>query len=250
LKQDADNEDAALPLAEEYSKAGRWADAVPLLDALVKRSGKREPEEQHRLAFMLGEAALKTGDTEAAIKALTKASQLDAQHLPTLLALSSAYYQAQNWDQAFKYYQMLLVHHRDALAKDEISDVFYKLGVVKREQGDRRKALNMFDKALEEDAHHRPTLEAVVGLYQAQSDWEQVIHFKKKILEQVEGDERFAMLDEIGDLWNEKLRNPQKAIESYAEASDMRPKDHKLLHKLLMLYQSTKQWDQAIDIIQ
>ncbi|WP_053234357.1 tetratricopeptide repeat protein [Sandaracinus amylolyticus] len=250
LKQDADNEDAALPLAEEYTKTQRWADAVPLLDALVKRSAKRDASEQHRLAFMLGEAALKTGDTDAAIKALSKASQLDQQHLPTLLALSSAYYQASNWDQAFKYYQMLLVHHRDALAKDEITDVFFKLGVVKREQGDRRKALNMFDKALEEDAQHRPTLEAVVGLYQSSSDWEQVIHFKKKILEQLDGEERFAMLDEIGDLWNEKLRNPQKAIESYADASEMRPKDHKILHKLLMLYQSTKQWDQAVEIIQ
>ncbi|MDQ3031105.1 MAG: hypothetical protein M3Y87_01715 [Myxococcota bacterium] len=250
LKQDADNEDAALPLAEEYCKNARWADAVPLLDSLVKRGGKREPDEQHRLSFMLGDAALKTGDTEAAIKALTKASQLDQQHLPTLLALSSAYYQATNWDSAFKYYQMLLVHHRDALGKDEITDVFYRLGVIKREQGDRRKALNMFDKALEEDAQHRPTLEAVVGLYQAADDWEQVIHFKKKVLELAEGAERFRMLDEIGDLWNEKLRNPQKALESYSEASALEPKDHKLLHKLLMLYQSTKQWDQAIEIIQ
>lgn len=250
LKQDADNEEAALPLAEEYCKTKRWADAVPLLDSLVKRAGKREPEEQHRLSFMLGEAALETGDTEAAIKALTKASQLDQQHLPTLLALSSAYYRASNWDQAFKYYQMLLVHHRDALGKDEITDVFYKLGVVKREQGDRRKALNMFDKALEEDAQHRPTLEAVVGLYQAASDWEQVIHFKKKVLELTDGEERFAMLEEIGDLWSEKLKNPQKAIESYHDASELKPKDHKILHKLLMLYQSTKHWDQAIEIIQ
>jgi tetratricopeptide (TPR) repeat protein len=250
LSKDADNEDAALPLAEEYTKTGRFAEAVPLLDSLVKRSAKREPEEQHRLSFMLGDAALRTGDTELAIKALSKASQIDQQHLPTLLSLSSAYYQAKNWDQAFKYYQMLLVHHRDGLGRDEITDVFYRLGVVKREQGDRRKALNMFDKALEEDAQHRPTLEAIVGLYQAADDWEQVIHFKKRVLEIAEIDERFRMLDEIGDLWNEKLHNASKAIESYQEASQLQPKDHKLLHKLLMLYQSTKQWDLAIEIIQ
>ncbi len=250
LAKDADNEDAALPLADEYIKTERFAEAVPLLDSLVKRSGKREPEEQHRLSFMLGDAALRTGDTELAIKALSKASQIDQQHLPTLLSLSSAYYQAKNWEQAFKYYQMLLVHHRDGLGRDEITDVFYRLGVIKREQGDRRKALNMFDKALEEDAQHRPTLEAIVGLYQAADDWEQVIHFKKRVLEVAEIDERFRLLDEIGDLWNEKLHNAPKAIESYQEASQLQPKDHKLLHKLLMLYQSTKQWDLAIDIIQ
>lgn len=249
-KQDPDNEDAALPLAEEYAKAERWQDAYPLLDMLVKRSGKRENDEQHRLAFMLGDVALRLGQHEAAIKALGKAYQLDQQHLPTLLKLSEAYYAAQDWEKAFKYYQMLLVHHRDSLGRDEITDVFYKLGVVKREQGDRRKALNMFDKALEEDPHHRPTLEAMVGIYEKSGDWEQVIHYKKQILEIADVTERFGMLDAIGDLWHEKLKNAQKAIEAYSEASELEPRDHRLLHKLLGLYQQTKQWDEAIKIIE
>ncbi|MCZ7678447.1 MAG: hypothetical protein M5U28_06615 [Sandaracinaceae bacterium] len=58
------------------------------------------------------------------------------------------------------------------------------------------------------------------------------------------------MLDEIGDLWHDKLKNSQKAIESYAEASELEPNNHRLLHKLLGLYQQTKQWDEAIGIIQ
>ena len=249
FRQDQDNEEAALPLAEEYAKQERWEEALPFFDMLVKRSGKREAAQQQHLAFMLGQAATKVGDTDAAVRALNKAHQLDPQHLPTLLALSNAYYAAKSWDQAFKHFQLVLVHHRDAVQSDELVDVFYKLGVVKREQGDRRKALNMFDKALEEDAGHRPTLEAVVSLYEGSGEWEQVIHFKKQILEQLSGDERYAMLEAIGDLWQEKAKNATKAIEHYAAALDLRPKSHKMLHKLLGLYQSTKQWDQAIDII-
>ncbi len=250
FRQDQDNEEAALPLAEEAMRTEDHENALPLLDMLVKRSGKREAGDQQRLAFMLGEAAQKTNNTDAAIKALTKAYQLDQQHLPTLLALSNAYYAAQNWEQAFKYYQMVLAHHRDDVDKEQLTDVFYRLGVIKREQGDRRKALNMFDKALEETATHRPTLEAVVGLYESQNDWEQVIHFKKQILEQASTDERFQMLEQIGDLWNEKVKNASKAVESYYEALEMRPKTHKLLHKLLILHQTTKQWDSAIEIIE
>ena len=249
-KQDGDNEDAALPLADEYVRAERWADAYPLLDMLVKRSGKREQSEQHRLAFMLGDVALRLKDHDSAIKALSKAYQIDQQHLPTLLKLAEAYYGAADWEKAFKYYQMLLVHHRDSLGRDETTDVFYKLGVVKREQGDRRKALNMFDKALEEDPHHRPTLEAMVGVHEKGGDFEQVIHYKKQVLEIADIAERFDMLDSIGDLWHEKLKNAQKAIESYAEASELDPKNHKILHKLLGLYQQTKQWDEAVGIIQ
>src|SRR5690606_39505356 len=93
-KQDPDNEDAALPLAEEYVRVERWADAYPLLDMLVKRSGKRDQNEQHRLSFMLGDVALRLAQHEAAIKALSKAYQIDQQHLPTLLKLAEAHYAA------------------------------------------------------------------------------------------------------------------------------------------------------------
>ena len=33
-----------------------------------------------------------------------------------------------DWDKAFKFYQMVLVHHRDKQSKDEIVDIFYRLG--------------------------------------------------------------------------------------------------------------------------
>lgn len=249
-ERDPDSEDAALPLAEEYLKQERWADAYPLLDMLVKRSGKREPEEQHRLAFMLGEVAMRQDDPEAAVKALTRAHQLDQHHLPTVLKLASAHFSASDWDSAFRYYQMMLVHHRESLAHDELTDVFYRLGVVKREQGDRRKALNMFDKALEEDPQHRPTLDAMLSLQLDAKDWEQAIHYKRLILDVADGDERFQVLDSIGDLFQDKVKDTGRAIESYAEASSLEPDNHKVLHKLLMLYQQTKQWDDAIDIIQ
>lgn len=249
-KLDEDNEDAALPLVDHYAKADRWGDAFPLLQMLVKRSGKREPDEQHRLAFMLGEAAAAVKEKEEAIKAFTKAYQLDSHHLPSLMGLARAHYEAADWEKAFKYYQMLLVHHRDSLGSVETTDIFYRLGVVKREQGERRKALNMFDKALEEDAGHRPTLEAVVGMYETQNDFEQVVHFKKRILENLlDEDERFKLLGEIGDIWREKLKNYQRAIECFSEASDLKPDNHVMLHKLLECYQLTKSWPEVIETI-
>ncbi|MEM9188384.1 MAG: tetratricopeptide repeat protein [Myxococcota bacterium] len=250
-KQDPDNQEAALPLANEYYGAERWDEAFPLLQMLVKRSGNREPDEQHRLAFMLGEVSTKLGNDEEAIRAFNKAYQLDSSHLPSLLGLAGSYYRTSDWEKAFKFYQMLLVHHRDSLGSDEITDIFYRLGVIKREQGERRKALNMFDKALEEDSYHRPTLEAVVGLYETQNEWEQVIHFKKQILEVADtDDERFDLLDQIGDLWKEKVGNQPKAIGAYSDASDIKPEDHKILHKLLIAYQETRQWEDAIEAIQ
>ncbi|MBX3245693.1 MAG: tetratricopeptide repeat protein [Myxococcales bacterium] len=251
LKQDPDNEDAALPLVAEYRRTERYAEAFPLLEMLVKRSGKREPHEQHRLAFELGETASKLAKHEEAIKAFERAYQIDATHLPTVFGVANAYFAAAQWDKAFKFYQMILLHQKDILGDAENTDIYYRQGVIKREQGERRKALNLFDKALEFDAHHRPTLEAIVGLYQQSNDWQQVVHFKKIILESVyDEDERFSMLDDVGTLWEEKLANPQKAIECWVEASTLKPEDHRLLHKLLGAYQKTRDWEKTIETIE
>lgn len=251
LAFDEDNEDAALPLAQHHFDNENHAEAYPLLYMLSKRAARREQPEQHKLALMLGQSALAVGNTEEAIKSYNKAYAIDSAHLPSLTGVAAAYYAAADWEKAFKFYQMLLVHHRDSLGREEITDIFYRLGVVKREQNEKRKALNMFDKALEEDNFHVPTLVAVIGLYEEQQKWDQVIHYKKQILEVATTDEeRFNLNVEIGDLWNDKQKNPGKAIESYKEATYLKPDDHPALHKLLAAYQRTKQWEEAIEIIE
>jgi tetratricopeptide (TPR) repeat protein len=246
---DPDNEDAAMPLAEEYVRQERYADALPLVDMLVKRANKRPQEEQHKLWFQYGTAAAATGDDEKALKGFANAHQLDPHHLPSLQGLAAAHYRLKDWEKAFKFYQMILVHHRDSLERDAVTDTFYRLGVIKREQNERRKALNMFDKALEENSLHRPTLEAVVALYAEGNEWEQVIHFKKQLLEVASESEQFKLLDEIGDLWKDKLKNAQKAIASWEDALVLQPKNHVVLHKLLGAFQEQKMWDRAIEVI-
>jgi tetratricopeptide (TPR) repeat protein len=251
IRLDVDNVDAALPLVREYAKLERWKEAEPLLQMLVRASVSREPSEQHALWLLYGQAAEQLHEDEVAVRAFGKAFELDAQDLTALRGLAAAHYRRKHWDNAFKFYQMVLVHHREELSSSETTDTCYRLGIVKREQGERKKALNMFEKALEEDPYHRPTLEALVASYNDDREFEQVIHYKKRVLEACDDpSERFTMFEEIGDLWSEKLKNPVKAIESYVEASQLQPQNHKLLHKLLALYQSTLQWEPTIETIE
>ena len=52
------------------------------------------------------------------------------------------------------------------------------------------------------------------------------------------------MLDEIGDIYKEKLQNPQKAIAAYLEALELAADEpRQLLHKVLDLYTR----DQAVE---
>jgi tetratricopeptide (TPR) repeat protein len=248
---DPDNEDALMPLVDAYLAHERFEDAFPLLQILVQRSDKREQDEQHRLALMLGETATKLGQARDAVAAYERAYELDNDDSDALKGLAGSYFRAEQWDDAFKYHQVLLVQHRDALGRDEITEVFYRLGVVKREQGEDKKARNMFDKALEEDTHFVPALEAMVELQTGEGDWASVVEYKKRILDVAdEPAVRAKLLVELGDLWAEKLSEPDQAAEAYTEALDLEPDNHRVLHKLLVTYQAAERWSEAIDVIE
>ncbi|MBN2528611.1 MAG: tetratricopeptide repeat protein [Deltaproteobacteria bacterium] len=250
LESNADNEKAAEPLVDVYIDAERYAEAERLLDMLIRLGGKRSPEELQPLQTKLGRVADKLNNREKALKAYQSAYDVNPQHLPALLNLADCLYRAEEWDKAFKLYQMVLVHHRDDRSKDEIVDIFYRLGNIKAKVKERRKALNMFDKALEIDGNHVPTLEAVIELQEEQKNYEQVIHFKKILIDAVEETGRqFELYEEIGDIWQSNLKNPQKAISAYQEACHIDPDNRPILHKLLPLYQATKQWQNVVETV-
>jgi tetratricopeptide (TPR) repeat protein len=251
LEADPDNQAAAEPLVDVYVRAERYEDAERLLDMLVRLGGKRPASEMQPLQRKLGQVADKRGNLEKALKALQTAYEMDTSHLPTLLGLADVLFRQQDWDKAFKLYQMVLVHHRDSQGQAEIVDIFYRLGYIKAQVKERRKALNMFDKALEIDPAHRPTLEQVVELHAEQKNFEQVIHFKKVLIDSVDDDrEKFKQWVEIGDIWQGSLKNPQKAIQAYQEGAEIDPDNRPVLHKLLPLYQTTKQWQKVVEVIE
>ena len=247
---DPENEEAALPLVDEYIVKSDWVRAEPLLDMLVRKSGKRERGEQHALQNKLGQVCAALEKDEKALKAYTAAHQLDLTDQVTIRGLADVSFRLKDWGSALTNYQKVLT----ALGEDEAearADVYYRLGCVKREQGQAKQAINNFEKALAVDAAHKPTLEALVSLYTELKDWKQVVAYRRQILDNVfEGEERFRMLNEIADVWNDQDKSPLKAIEALEEARELQPLNPGLLHKLIALYQATENWSKMIDTLQ
>jgi tetratricopeptide (TPR) repeat protein len=247
---DPENEDTALPLVDEYIGKAEWQRAEPLLEMLVRKSGKRERGEQHTLQNKLGQVCAALGQDDKALKAYTAAHQLDLTDQVTIRGLADVCFRLKDWGAALTNYQKVLT----ALGEDEAearADVYYRLGCIKREQGQAKQAINNFEKALSVDAAHRPTLEALVAIYNELKDWKQVVAYRRQILDNVfEGEERFRMLNEIADVWNDQDKNPAKAIEALEEARELQPLNPGLLHKLIALYQATENWSKMIDTLQ
>lgn len=247
---DPENEEAAMPLVDEYIAREAWDKAEPLLDMLTRKAGKRDRGEQHTLFNKLGMVTAAQQKDDKAFKAYSAAHQLDLTDQSTIRGLAEVCFRLKDWGAALTNFQKVLT----SLGEDEHearADVYYKLGCIKREQGQAKQAINNFEKALGVDASHRPTLEALVGIYSDLKDWKQVVAYKRQILDNVvDGEERFKVLLEIADIWNDQDKNPGRAIEALEEAKDLQPENRPLLHKLLALYEATQAWGRMIDTIQ
>jgi golgin subfamily B member 1 len=246
---DAENEDAAIPLILDYIDKKKYEAAEPLLDLLIRKSGKKDRAEQHDLQNKLGLVCAELGKDEKALKAYQAANQLDLTDQTTIRGLAEVCFRLKDWGPALTNFQKVLTSLEDGDTAAR-ANVYYKLGCIKREQGQAKQAINNFEKALGVDPTHRPTLEALVALYTGHKDWKQAVAYKRQILDNVlEEDERFTILCDIGDIWNDNDKKPAKAIEALEEALELKPSNIPLLHKMLALYQATENWSKMIDTI-
>ncbi len=250
MQCDEDCEEAALPLVEEYMQAGRFQEAEPLAELLVRKGRNRERSEQHMQHKLLGKVLSALGKDEKALKAYQSAHQLDLTDQETIRGIADVSFRLADWPSALTNYQKVLTSLGEE-ETDERTDVYYRLGCIKREQQQAKQAINNFEKALALNPEHRQTLEALVDVYQTAGDYKQVAAYKRQILDGVfDGNERYDILNEIADLWAEKENNAPKAIEALEEALDLKPQEPSLLHKILELYQKAEDWQKMVDTLQ
>jgi tetratricopeptide (TPR) repeat protein len=250
LELDPEHVEAATPLADIYYRQGEWAPLVPILEMLTRKADRRAHRELNILCYRLAKAAERLGDEEKALKYYRSAYELDATHLPTLVDRANLLYRRQQWDEAFKLYQTILVHHRESQSEAQIVEIFHRIGHIKMKIGDRAKSINMFEKALEIDPGHRPTLEALTEIHAAAGDWEAVIRQKRALLAHVESEEeKLHLHEQIIEVYKEKVKNPQKAIAAYLEALEVKTDARGLLADVLELLTETKQWKKAVEIL-
>ncbi|MES1208260.1 MAG: hypothetical protein ABUS79_20180, partial [Pseudomonadota bacterium] len=251
MQLDPEHVETGEPLSQIYFKREEWAPLVPVLEMLARKADKKTNRELTQLYHRLAKAADRLGENEKALKYYKQSYDLDSTYLPTLVDRAGLLYRLEHWDDAFRIYQTILVHHRDTQKDDEIVDIFFRLGRIKLKLNERTKAVNMFEKALEIQPGHRATLQALIDLYTDAGDFEAVIKQKRALLASpaTQQDEKFTISEEIAGIYKDKLNNPQKAIAAHLEALNYKPNDRQLLHALLDLFSETKQWKKAMEIL-
>jgi tetratricopeptide (TPR) repeat protein len=247
LSVDPEHVEAGERVAELLWKAERYPDLVPILEMLTRKEA--EPGLQVERLTRLAHAAHALDLDDKVGKAYARAAEIDETHLEAQRGRAAWHEKRGEWKDALAALEKVREHHEEDLPPSERVELMYGLGHCQLELGDKAKAKELIDRALELDPAHRPSL--LLSLELGEAKPESLIDAKKALLVTAAGvEEQAKLLGEIGDVWLEKLENRDEAISAWREGLELKNDDHKLLHKCLDAYVEDKAWPQALEMLE
>jgi tetratricopeptide (TPR) repeat protein len=140
-----------LALCDAYTAAGRSAEAATALEKVVASFAGKRSKELATIHQRLARARLADGDTVRALAELDQAFKIDPGSVAVLRDLGALAIETGDLERAQKTYRALLLQKLDPTSPISKAEVFLRLGEIAGRLGDRPKAVQMLERALEND---------------------------------------------------------------------------------------------------
>lgn len=144
-----------LLLCDAYTASGRERDATAVLEKIIQSYGGKRSKELSVYHHRLGKALAQLGDKDVALTQLDMAFKIDPGSVAVLKDLGVLALETNDLDRAQKTFRALLLQKLDPSAGISKGEVFFYLGEISAKQGDKAKAVQMLERAVENE----PTLE-------------------------------------------------------------------------------------------
>jgi tetratricopeptide (TPR) repeat protein len=143
--------DLLLALCDAYSSSGRGKDAIRALERIKESYGGRRSKELAAVHQRLAQAYLAESDNDKALIELDAAFKIDPGSVATLRDLGTLTLKMGDLERAQKTFRALLLQKLDPPAPITKAEVFFFLGDISHRQGDKPKAIQMLERAIEND---------------------------------------------------------------------------------------------------
>ncbi|MCL2448302.1 MAG: tetratricopeptide repeat protein [Polyangiaceae bacterium] len=140
-----------LALCDAYNASSRGREAAQVLERVIASFGARRTKELAIYHHRLARALTQLGQKDVALQQLDKAFRIDAGSVGVLRDLGVLAYEMNDLDRAQKMFRALLLLRLDPSAGISKGEVFYYLGEISEKQGDRARAVQNFERAIEND---------------------------------------------------------------------------------------------------
>ncbi len=144
-----------LLLVDAYTAAKRDRDAANVLERVIGSFGNKRTKELSLYHHRLGKALASIGDRDTALTQFDMAFKIDPGSVEVLKDLGVLALEANDLERAQKTFRALLLQRLDGSSGISKGEVFYYLGEISMKQGDKGKAVQMLERAVENE----PSLE-------------------------------------------------------------------------------------------
>ncbi|WP_437786482.1 protein kinase domain-containing protein [Sorangium sp. So ce1097] len=230
-------------------EAGRFLEAVRHYESLANRVDALPRDQGLKLLFRYVDALSKSGSSGKAIGTVQALLALAPDDPAAISRAAKVNLDAGRAREAAELYAGLVGRFGASLPERERADALLQLGEARLAAGDADAAVGPLNEAADLVPESPAPLALLSRVFEAKGEWEEVVRLKNRRLDVVSGDERSALLLEIGDLLATHLNDRTRAAKSYVAALDERPDDRKILTKLMQLYSEEKDWSKLIDIV-
>jgi tetratricopeptide (TPR) repeat protein len=241
---------AAKPLADIYFRSEQWDRAEQMMEVVVAGLDRNtESKELCRQYYRLGYITEKLSKEERALEHYRMSYELDATYLPALEGLGNALIKTEQWEEAYRIYQTILIHHRDSLSDAEVAELYWQIGDVNFQMGEVDRAIDSFTKALDIDDSHLSSMQYLLRIHEEQQNWEEAYEFGMQMVEYLDEDELFEHRLRMADMCRKELQDPFRAVDSLQGALRIRPDSLDVLTRLRDVYRETRQHQKAIETL-
>ncbi|MBT8496502.1 MAG: tetratricopeptide repeat protein, partial [Deltaproteobacteria bacterium] len=254
LELDNENTNAAEVAVKIYLEENRHAEALPVLEGLVASAADGQARARYMVA--LGDALLGAGDFDEAAAKYDAASGMDPTLVTAHLGRSRARFEHAKsaddemlWHEVARLLGVLSNDYADQLDAEQQAEVWRRLGVSHRTLGDLAKAEASLRKALQLVPGEVHALGVLAEVAAQKGDYKTVIEAKREQLKGAKPKRKLELLEQIGDVYVEHLKQPASALGAYKEGIKLDPGAHVLIHKTLEIYTVQKQWPKTIEAL-
>ena len=243
--------EVSMALAATYVQAAMWEKAEPLLD-ILNSDGKvmADAGRAAEIHFNMGLCAEKLFDFEKAFREYGYAIKARPNHFRTSLGIGRYYQRKELWQLAKDHLMKAVSLGKDELTDEEMIDLGFALGEVNLALNDDREAGVWLDKVLSLAPANEKAVDLQIAIAERRQDWPAVIRYKQaRVDAHNDPYERFSVLLEVGDIYQEKMGNTHGATAAYREALGIEPGAKVALMRLYNLYLKNGEYLDALSLL-
>jgi tetratricopeptide (TPR) repeat protein len=240
LELQPDHHGALDALVERYEAMGRWKELIGMLDRRKQHQTATSDriETLHRIATLWLE---KFGNHSQAIQPLEEILELDPLEERALTKLKETHQRRRNWRGLLALIKREAAH-RDVDARRALVKEMARVATEKL--GDNGEGIEVWNQLLSDNPHDGEALSALADLYRREDRWPALAEVLHRQHELAADDESAAisLLEQLGDIYTNKLRGPDNAIEVWRQVLAIRPDHPKAVALLRELFVQQRRW--------